>query len=200
MTVRLKDLTPYCARTDSTGATVKSYSYDAYGTILESPGTVEQPYTYTGREFDAESGLYYYRARHYDPTVGNFLMRDPILRKGNPLVPYLLHTLLRQPLQLNSYIYVADNPINNTDPQGLGFISCVQIFSQCGKCIEKANKCAEDHGDPIACQERGEEIGVSTRAHVISECFSKDPQCAECGEKLLECGLFPIRTGRGGRL
>ena len=49
--------------TDSAGATAKSYAYDAYGNILESPGTLEQPYTYTGREFDSESGLLYYRAR-----------------------------------------------------------------------------------------------------------------------------------------
>ena len=45
----------------------KAYAYDAYGNLLDSPGTVEQPYTYTGREFDSEAGLYYYRARYYDP-------------------------------------------------------------------------------------------------------------------------------------
>lgn len=63
--------------TDSTGATAKSYSYDAYGTIVDQTGTVEQPYTYTGRELDSESGLYYYRARYYDPTNGRFLQKDP---------------------------------------------------------------------------------------------------------------------------
>ena len=54
--------------TNATGATAKSYAYDAYGNILESPGALEQPYTYTGREFDSESGLYYYRAWYYDPV------------------------------------------------------------------------------------------------------------------------------------
>ena len=68
--------------TDTVGVTAKSYSYDAYGNILESPGTVEQPYTYTGREFDSESGLYYYRARYYDPATGRFLQEDPILFAG----------------------------------------------------------------------------------------------------------------------
>ena len=92
--------------TDSAGATAKSYSYDAYGTILESPGTLEQPYTYTGREFDAESGLYYYRARYYDPTAGRFFQKD---RKGleNPDSPF------------NLYVYVSNNPIILTDPSGL---------------------------------------------------------------------------------
>ena len=63
--------------TDSVGVTAKSYSYDAYGTIVDQTGTVDQPYRYTGREFDAESGLYYYRARYYDPTNGRFLQKDP---------------------------------------------------------------------------------------------------------------------------
>ncbi len=88
--------------TDSAGATAKSYAYDAYGNILESPGTLEQPYTYTGREFDSESGLLYYRARYYDPTTGRFLQKDPIGLAGG----------------LNLYGYVDVNPVNYTDPSG----------------------------------------------------------------------------------
>ncbi len=90
--------------TDSTGATAKSYSYDAYGNILESPGTLEQPYTYTGREFDSESGLFYYRARNYDPTTGRFLQQDPIGFSGG---------------DANLYTYVGGNPVNFDDPSGL---------------------------------------------------------------------------------
>ena len=89
--------------TDSAGVTAKSYAYDAYGNILESPGTLEQPYTYTGREFDSESGLYYYRARSYDSTAGRFLEKDPIGLSGG----------------INLYTYVKDNPVNLTDPDGL---------------------------------------------------------------------------------
>jgi RHS repeat-associated protein len=90
--------------TDAAGATAKSYSYDAYGNILESPGTVEQPYTYTGREFDSESGLYYYRARNYDPALGRFLQEDPMGLVGGDI------NLLR---------YVRNNPVNLFDPFGL---------------------------------------------------------------------------------
>ena len=89
--------------TDSTGATAKSYSYDAYGTILESLGTLEQPYTYTGREFDGESGLYYYRARNYDSASGRFLQEDPIELAGGT----------------NFYRYSYNNPTNWSDPLGL---------------------------------------------------------------------------------
>jgi len=90
--------------TDSVGATAKSYSYDAYGNILESPGAVEQPYTYTGREFDSETGLFYYRARYYDPASGRFLQKDPIGFAGDGD---------------NFYTYVLNNPVNLSDPSGL---------------------------------------------------------------------------------
>ncbi|MGH7259451.1 MAG: RHS repeat domain-containing protein, partial [Nitrospiraceae bacterium] len=90
--------------TDSAGAVAKAYAYDAYGNILESPGTVEQPYTYTGREFDAETGLYYYRARYYDPTTGRFLQKDPIGLAG---------------MDETLYVYSLDNPTSLIDPFGL---------------------------------------------------------------------------------
>ena len=90
--------------TDSAGAAAKSYSYDAYGTLVEQTGTVEQPYTYTGREFDAESGLYYYRSRLYDPSTGRFLQKDPIGFLGG---------------DSNFYSYVSNDPIGNADPNGL---------------------------------------------------------------------------------
>jgi RHS repeat-associated protein len=89
--------------TDSTGTTAKSYSYDAYGNILESPGAVDQPYTYTGREFDSESGLYYYRARYYDPRSARFLQKDP----------------MRFVNGVNLYAYTMNNPTNFADPLGL---------------------------------------------------------------------------------
>jgi len=90
--------------TDGAGAMAKSYAYDAYGTILESPGTLDQPYSYTGREFDAESGLLYYRARYYDPTTGRFLQKDPIGLGGG---------------DINLYNYVRNNPPRLADPYGL---------------------------------------------------------------------------------
>ena len=90
--------------TDSTGVTAKSYSYDAYGNIVEQTGTVEQPYTYTGREFDQDTGLYYYRARYYDATTGRFLQQDPLKLGGG---------------SVNLYGYVLNSPANFIDPSGL---------------------------------------------------------------------------------
>ncbi len=99
--------------TDSVGATAKSYSYDAYGNILDSPGAVDQPYTYTGREFDAETGLYYYRARYYDPNTGRFISRDPFSLPGSPN-------------SINAYAFVRNNPARFLDPFGL-FPNCTEI-------------------------------------------------------------------------
>jgi len=90
--------------TDSAGGTAKSYSYDAYGTIVDQTGSVEQPYTYTGRELDSETGLYYYRARYYDAATGRFLQKDPIGLGGG---------------DVNFYNYVRSNPPRLTDPFGL---------------------------------------------------------------------------------
>jgi RHS repeat-associated protein len=90
--------------TDSTGATARSYAYDAWGNILEQTGAVENPYTYTGREYDAETELYYFRARYYDPRSGRFLQKDPIGPTGR---------------NINLYWYVRNNPVNLVDPMGL---------------------------------------------------------------------------------
>ncbi|MFA5795305.1 MAG: RHS repeat-associated core domain-containing protein [Candidatus Brocadiia bacterium] len=100
------------ALTDNTGAIVEKYSYTAYGeTSIYDPSNPTEPPTkstkgnrfmYTGREYDDETGFYYYRARYYSPTMGRFLQRDPL--KNDTL--------------LNLYAYVANNPINLIDPSG----------------------------------------------------------------------------------
>lgn len=77
------------AITDSIGRVVQRYEYNSFGEITyqQDPNFV-QPYTYTGREYDEESGLYYYRARYYDAKVGRFLQQDLI---GNLLNPQSLN-------------------------------------------------------------------------------------------------------------
>ncbi len=62
----------------ATGSVAARYAYDAFGAREVLSGDGVQDYGFTGREFDAESGLYHYRARHYDPGVGRFLQSDPL--------------------------------------------------------------------------------------------------------------------------
>ena len=90
--------------TDSYGAVVQSYVYDSFGNIEQQVGSLVNPYTYTGREFDSESGLYYYRARYYDSGMGRFINEDPIgFAAGD----------------FNLFRYVGNNSINWIDPFGL---------------------------------------------------------------------------------
>src|SRR3989338_2744824 len=63
--------------TDSSGNVVESYTYDEYGKPNQT-SSIGNPYYFTGRELDTETGLYYYRARYYSPLIGRFLQVDPI--------------------------------------------------------------------------------------------------------------------------
>ncbi len=56
----------------------ESYSYDVFGTP-NNTSSVGNPYMFTGRRYDSETGLYYYRARYYKPSIGRFTSRDPVI-------------------------------------------------------------------------------------------------------------------------
>lgn len=55
--------------TSSTGTLANTYTYDSFGNLANSTGTLRNPFQYAGREFDQETGIYYYRARYYDPRL-----------------------------------------------------------------------------------------------------------------------------------
>jgi RHS repeat-associated protein len=115
--------------TDPTGTVAASYVYDSFGNLTASTGSVINPLQYTGREFDSETGLYYYRARYYDPLTGRFLSEDPLrLGPGSSWYPY-----------------VSNNPASAVDPLGLSgpdvhllstFSAANMVFGP--KCEEKA--------------------------------------------------------------
>ena len=65
------------------------------------------PYMFTGRRLDAETGLYYYRHRYFHPKLGRFIHRDPIDNWENSIDTG------------NSYIYVGNNSPNWVDNLGL---------------------------------------------------------------------------------
>jgi len=93
--------------TDQFGVVVRAYVYDTFGGIAQETGTLANPYTYTGREFDIESGLYFYRARYYDPNAGRFLSEDPIRYNSG---------------EINLYRYVRNSPMGGIDPFGKDYI------------------------------------------------------------------------------
>lgn len=86
------------------GALANTYTYDSYGRVTSSTGTVTNQFQYTGREFDPETGIYYYRARYFDPNPGRFLSEDRLRFGQGP----------------NFYRYVQNNPLRWVDPTGNG--------------------------------------------------------------------------------
>ena len=90
--------------TDSAGNLAASYSYDSFGNLTASTGSVTNPFQYTGRELDSETSLYYYRARYYDPVSSRLLSEDPVGFLGG---------------SVNFYGYVFNNPVLFNDPIGL---------------------------------------------------------------------------------
>ena len=90
------------ALVDASGNMVTQYSYEAYGATTQTGAISANPFRYTGRENDG-TGLYYYRARYYSPTLMRFVSEDPIGLKGG----------------VNLYAYVGGNPVSRFDPRGL---------------------------------------------------------------------------------
>jgi RHS repeat-associated protein len=90
------------ALTDSAGTLQTQYTYEPFGNVTTTGPASSNTYQYTGRENDG-TGLYYYRARYYSPTLQRFIAQDPIGFAGG---------------DTNLYGYVDDRPTNSTDPLG----------------------------------------------------------------------------------
>jgi len=89
--------------------------------MIPSSSTLANNLRYTGREFDTETSLYYYRARYYDPQAGRFISEDPIGFEGGP----------------NFYNYVDNDPTDYEDPLGRQKYKC-PLFGPCHRLTKKA--------------------------------------------------------------
>lgn len=98
------------ALTDESGADVCQWKYDEYGNPLQDCPALSH-YTYTGQEYDAETGLTHFYSRYYDSQVGIWISQDTY--RGNELNPMTRHR----------YMYVLGNPITHTDFGGYGVLS-----------------------------------------------------------------------------
>lgn len=100
---------------NTSGALANTYTYDSFGNLVASTGSIVNNFRYTGREWDTETSLYYYRARYYDPQSGRFLSEDPLGFGGDGT---------------NFYVYAGNNPTDNDDPSGCGFINCAKALAE----------------------------------------------------------------------
>lgn len=94
------------ALTDKDGKELNSYSYDIWGNPTKEKEEAPNLFRYSGEYWDSDTGLQYLRARWYDPNTARFISRDTYEGQiGNPL-------------SLNLYSYVENNPLTNVDPTG----------------------------------------------------------------------------------
>jgi RHS repeat-associated protein len=92
---------------NASGAVSDTYTYDAWGGLINSTGTTPNSYRFAGEQWDADLGLYYNRARYLNPNLGRFQTRDTF--EGHQT----------DPLSLHAYLYCGGDPVNNIDPTGL---------------------------------------------------------------------------------
>ena len=95
--------------TDANGNKSEDIYYYPFGGAQSDSGAVSMTYKYTSQEFDAETGLYNYNARLYNPSLGRFISPDAIVPDPS------------NPQAFNRYSYVINNPIMYTDPSGHDF-------------------------------------------------------------------------------
>ena len=94
---------------DSSRSVVASYTYDPWGKIISSSGTLADinPLRYRGYYYDAETGFYYLQSRYYDPEIGRFINADSYASTD---ATGLLST--------NMFAYCENDPVNKSDPTG----------------------------------------------------------------------------------
>jgi len=156
------------------GDIVEAYSYNVYGapTIYTSAGAdgiwrtsddttatvsaIGNPYMFTARRYDAETGLYYYRTRMYSPAIGRFLQTDPLEYWDS----------------MNLYQYCANNPVNWIDPWGLSTVKIILVNRKVITLVDPTNK---QFQDAITSQKKGsiQEIRISGHGSPSLMCIEK---------------------------
>ncbi len=107
---------------DSSQNVVASYRYDEFGKLLKKVAIVDQPFRFSTKQYDEQTGLSYYGYRFYNPAIGRWSTRDPIGEAGG----------------INLYDFVGNNPVNFVDPWGLYGTNECSYYEQ--RCLESGGK------------------------------------------------------------
>jgi RHS repeat-associated protein len=143
------------ATTDAAGAIKSETIYDAYGNVQERTGSSANKFGYTGHQMDQETGLIYFQARYYDPSIGRFITQDPF--EGDVDTPASLH----------HYLYAYANPTVYVDLTGYYARDAGDVQSR----MDADSLCAKS-GD---CK-RKEELKQASQARdrKLTQCASTD--------------------------
>jgi len=104
---------------DAQGNVLNRYAYDIWGNPLVQEEQVPNIFRYSGEYWDAATNLQYLRARWYDPSVGRFINEDTY--EGD----------IKDPLSLNLYTYVENNPLQYIDPTGNNKCAFTETAMEC---------------------------------------------------------------------
>jgi len=171
------------------GALAQTYTFDSFGKQTASTGSLTNPFQYTGRELDSETGLYFYRARYFDPGTGRFLSEDP----------------LGFSIGFNFYAYVLNNPTNDIDSAGLWpdpydlwkkgrraarRSSCWISFYTCGFHLGEDRKALDSMSDDDiinTAAAQGNQGGLSNQR--LKTCLAADEDCKNALEQCQKLAL-----------
>ena len=127
--------------TDKQGNRVWEGEFLPFGEPLAITGTIKNNLRFPGQYFDAETGLHYNWHRDYKPEIGRYISEDPILKPGDPNIPFMVPALLKKPAMLHAYTYVGNDPVNHkdlyglfTDPGNLKWRNLPKKSNNCRKC------------------------------------------------------------------
>ncbi len=162
-----------------------TYTYDTFGNLTSSSGTLVNPLQYAGREFDPETGDHYNRLRYLNPNIGRFISEDRIEFQGG----------------INFYSYTRNNPVILTDPLGksawswlewLNFVGWFQCRYYMGQCAQAGLACKQNcsAGDWQDTMNRLAEQNTPYEGTAnYKQCFQGAPAC----QKMIEsCGGVPM--------
>ena len=187
----------------NTGAVAEEIHYDDFGNVTSDSNPGFQPFGFAGCLYDIETKLCQFGARQYDPSIGRWLTKDPILFDGG---------------DTNLYGYVVQDPINFIDPTGLikytptagGTVdgkttAALSCFETCagGEVtvtggMEGGHASGSAHGTGEAC-DLGKNSNPSLTRDTAQRCFTQCfDQSTSYGQEEGNHFHMQTRPGRGG--
>ena len=202
------------ALTDTAQNLAATYKYDAFGIVTTQTGTINNPYKFTARELDIDSGLYYFRARYYEASLGRFITRTHgLLTKERlaidikactvckfSILMALSNIFIAKPELLHAYIYCINNPVINTDPLGDGLLDCFRFLYYAVKCAKKGLKCREKIEREIECEGLLNVLQKYNAAYpddlLFKVCYANIPECQKKYEYGVKCAYWIPKPSR----
>jgi RHS repeat-associated protein len=142
------------ALADATGAIQTSYTYEPFGNTAVSGASSANPFQFTSRENDG-TGLYFYRSRYYSPMYQRFAAQDPLDFGGG---------------DANLYSYVANSPLEFTDPTGESVANCLAKIAALMSALNNLRRrINERQAVPPDCRDEGHKNAIKEAKNQVNK-------------------------------